>query len=246
VNDERELAQFEAESLERRRHDQQLYAALAAEGFDGLGWRRFAEELARYGHAVLVVWQRTGAIFTQCQKKGRPLGAIPATWTEEDRIDLASDVVVKAINLFREKAKAGQGWTFEGGASLRTYFIGTCVLAYPTIYRAWKTQRDSEVPHYVRGYSADLESLVRPHPLFNDPGDTAARHDQIMRGLSGLLDDRTRVAVMASALGYTNEEIAALLTELLPQEDTASEISVGTVKQILHRHRRRVAKGETG
>ncbi|MGW5703879.1 RNA polymerase sigma factor [Amycolatopsis japonica] len=254
ANDERELAEFEAEkdelrraaeSLERRRYDQQLYAALSAEGFDGHGWRRFADELARYGHAVLVAWQRTGAIFAQCQLKGRPLGAVPATWTEQDRIDLASDVVVSAINLFRQKAKAGQGWTFSGGASLRTYFIGACVLAYPTIYRAWKARRDNEISHHALGFPSDLEGVGKPvHQTFANPSDAAARHDEIARGLDGLLDERTRVAVMASALGYSNEEIAGLLTELLPQDEQSSEVSVGTVKQILHRHRRRLAKGE--
>jgi DNA-directed RNA polymerase specialized sigma24 family protein len=254
TDDERDLAELEAEddglrraaeSVERRRHDQQLLAALAAEGFEGARWRRFAEELARYGHAVLMAWQRTGAIFAQCKKKGRPLGPIPTSWSDQDRIDLATDVVVRAIKLFHSKGLVGGGWTVDGGASLRTFFIGACVLVYPTIYRAWEKQHENEMHQHRLEVSGDVEDLGKPVRQLVDPADLTVQHDEIRRGLHGMLDDRTRVAVLAAGSGYSNEEIATLLTELLPPGSATAEVSVGTVKQILHRHRRRVRKGET-
>jgi hypothetical protein len=52
-----------AESMTRRKRDLDLRNELALEDFSGVGWDRYANELARYGIAVMVVWMRTGRIF---------------------------------------------------------------------------------------------------------------------------------------------------------------------------------------
>jgi hypothetical protein len=56
----------------------------------------------------------------------------------------------------------------------------------------------------------------------------------IDEGIEGLPDDRTRIAVVASALGFTHEEIVELIKARI-----GVKVSVGTVKQLLHRHRKR-------
>jgi DNA-directed RNA polymerase specialized sigma24 family protein len=247
--DERELIDLEnqndevcraLESLERRHHDLELLNRLAAEGFTGPLWRRFAEELTRYGHAVLLAWQRTGTISQQCQRKERPIGPTPTTWTDQDRIDIATDVVVEAIITFRKNALVGGGWTFEGGASLKTFFIGACLQAYPKIYRTWRTKHEKAINQQrLLGTEDEAEGAGGPVlQSIDDPGVTTVRWHEINDGLENLPDDRTRVVVMASALGYTYKEIAKILTE-----SEEHEVSEGVVKQILYRHRQRV-KGE--
>jgi DNA-directed RNA polymerase specialized sigma24 family protein len=184
---------------------------------------------------VLLAWQRTGAIFVQCRRKHRPIGPVPTSWTDQDRVDLASDTVVSAIMTFRAKALVGGRWTFEGGASLRT-FIGACVQAYPSIYRRWRTKHLAEIGQCFLGAGGELDGIGRPvlQPIV-DPEESIVRWSEITEGLNDLPDDRTRVAVVAMALGYTNVQIADLLTE----------ITEGAVKQLLYRHRRRTQKGET-
>jgi DNA-directed RNA polymerase specialized sigma24 family protein len=229
-----------ADCLERRRHDQKLRDELAAEDFNGPLWRGFAEELVRYGHAVLLAWQRSGAIFVQCRRKHRSIGQVPWGWTDQDRIDLATETVARAITTFRKKALMGGGWTFEGGASLKTYFVGACVLAYPSIYRRWKTEHKAMMNQVFIGTAGELDGIGQAVlQSIGDPAEATMRRSEITKGLADLPDDRTRVAVMASVMGYTITEIAEILS------DTGAEVTEGAVKQILHRHRRRTKGGET-
>lgn len=112
-----------AESETRRKRDLDLRNALAQEDFSGVGWDRFANELARYGIAVLVVWMRTDRIFVECarrfggKEKKFSLPPSPLNWTDEERADLAAVVITKAITTFKQKALRGGGWTYSGGAS---------------------------------------------------------------------------------------------------------------------------------
>ncbi len=188
----------------------------------------------------MLAWLRTGAIFAECRRKHRPIGTAPSTWTDDDKHDLATDAVVQAILNFREIALVGGDWTPDGGASLKTYFIGACVLAFPTVYRRWKAGHQNDQRSRSAGASHDLDLLGRPMwQEACEPGETSAQRAEIADGLKRLPDERTRVVVAASALGYTQEEIAELLS-------VDTDTTANNVKQILHRHRRRLEKGETG
>ncbi|WP_328647390.1 hypothetical protein OHS58_05740 [Amycolatopsis sp. NBC_00348] len=57
-----------ANSAERRRRDLDLRNELAKADFEGVGWDLFANELAKYGIAVMVVWMRTHRIFGECAR----------------------------------------------------------------------------------------------------------------------------------------------------------------------------------
>ena len=87
-----EEAQRAAESLERRMADLELRNDLALTGFTGPQWDRFAEELARYGRAVMKAWCYSGEIFNQCRKRNCNPGTAPQDWTEDDREGVADDV----------------------------------------------------------------------------------------------------------------------------------------------------------
>ncbi|PXY16587.1 RNA polymerase sigma factor [Prauserella muralis] len=227
-----------AESLQRRLRDRELREELVAEDFGGPAWKRFAEELARYGVAVMLAWLRTGEIFVQCKRKGWPVGTSPSTWRDDDQIDLAHDTVVAAINLFKRDALKKGGWSWEGGASLKTYFIGACVLSFPSIYRVWRNHHADELKCSALGLHTDLETtsgdlLAQRAP---QPETIVTLRHQLEGGLDELPDPRTRTAVLALALGYSYDEIAEILS-------TDTEVSRGTVAQLLIRHRRRIGKG---
>lgn len=215
-----------AESLERRLHDLQLLQELRTENFAGRGWTRFADELARYGHAVLVAWMRNRSIAAACSRKGRPIGQLPTSWTDQDHIDLATDAVVAGIRLFREDGLIGGGWTFEGGAGLKTYFIGAAILSFPTAYRAWcrKQKEDAQLRWF--GETLKMEGLFAHE---DDPGEVLALQNQIQELLAALPGKRTGAVIGLNELGYNYDEIADLL-----------DITTGAVAQVLHRHRTRI------
>ena len=238
-----EAEQREAESVMRRKRDLDLRNELALEDFSGVGWDRFASELARYGIAVMVVWMRTGRIFVECarlfggarggkRKKKFALPQSPLDWTDEERADLAAVVVTKALTTFRQKALRGGGWTYAGGANLSSYFIGTCKYEFPNAYTEWIRERAAATKQNHAERSTD--ATVGPR----DPATLTLQADQVRRALSLLYDDRTRIVVQLKASGYSHTEIAEALGE-----NGFSGESDESVRGIWQRHRKRMHRG---
>lgn len=212
-----------AESLERRLHDLALVQELRAADFAGPGWLRFVDELARYGHAVLVAWMRNRSIAAECARRSWPIGELPMSWTDDDHTDLATDAVVAGIELFRRKALVEGGWTFEGGAGLKTFFVGAAVLSFPTVYRRWCRQREEQSQLRWFGNTLEMEGLLA---YKDDPGEVLALQHAIRDGLAELRSEQTRKVVVLDAQGYSYAEIAELLAT-----------TTGAVAQTLYRHR---------
>jgi DNA-directed RNA polymerase specialized sigma24 family protein len=209
----------------RRQGDLDLVAALADTGFTGPNWDRFANELARYGHAVVLAWLRTGEMFAQCVRRHRRLSPPPVWWCEEDRITLADDTVFQGILDFRERGLRGGQWRPDGGASLRTYFVGSCVLAFPNVYRRWRTEGEASRQAALAARPVDV---IEDRALPDDPCELAVRELHLADCLAGVPDERTRQAILYQEFGYSLKEIAELLA-----------VTPGAVKQLLARQRER-------
>jgi hypothetical protein len=132
--DERDAADAAAERMTRLLRDQQLVAQLAATGFAGTAYEVFKAGLASYGYPVIRAWIRRGQIFQLTADRGRPVAcpddvrdhlALPRG--SDDRQELAMDVVAAALVFFREHVLLPGRWVPEGGASLTTFFTGTCL-----------------------------------------------------------------------------------------------------------------------
>ncbi|MFE5565939.1 RNA polymerase sigma factor [Amycolatopsis japonica] len=226
-----------SESEARRKRDLDLRAELAIEDFSGVGWDRYANELARYGIAVMVVWMRTGKIFVECARlfraQGRKKFALPPSpenWTDEDRDDIAAVLVTKALTTFKQKALRAGGWTYAGGASLSTYFIGTCTYEFPNAYTQWMSQY-AAASERRRREQVVADTVASPA----DPAAMTVRADQVRRALAQIRDDRTRIVVQLKAEGYSHAEIAESLGENgFPDE------SDNSVRGIWQRHKRRM------
>ena len=229
-----------AESMSRRKRDLDLRNELALEDFSGVGWDRYANELARYGIAVMVVWMRTGRIFVECARvfggRGRKKFALPPSpldWTDQDRDDLAAVLVTKALTTFKQKALREGGWTYSGGASLSTYFIGTCTYEFPNAYTQWISQRTAAA---AMGRAEQVVFDTSPPPP--DPATQVIRGDQVGRAMAKVRDHRTRIVVQLKADGYSHAEIAEVLGENgFPGESDES------VRGIWQRHRKRMHQG---
>ncbi|MBV9313114.1 MAG: hypothetical protein JO100_05085 [Pseudonocardia sp.] len=98
------------------------------------------------------------------------------TWAELEYLDqhpeeieyLVKDTVAEAWVLFRRCAVRGENaWEPTKGTSLTTYFVGTCKLAFQTIFRGWQREmkprltesRDSET-YAELSADIDLEQQV--------------------------------------------------------------------------------------
>jgi DNA-directed RNA polymerase specialized sigma24 family protein len=186
--------------------DAELVKALAKEEFRGSLFNRFGEDIARYGLSVMVAWISTGSIFRQAAKLGRQV-PLPSTGLDQDDVrELAHDTVAKGFHDFCERLRHGD-WTPDGGASLATYFIGTCTLAFPNVYRRWYTLRKRVEPQEPVGLHSELFEKGRSR----DPADTVAAYDEARNALDGYSEVIRTVVILCSA-GYSHAEIAELLS----------------------------------
>lgn len=241
--DRAEVARLAAR-VRRHARDQDLYAAVRAQGFCGRDWDKLVDALAQYGLAVMEAWMRTSYVFAKVNKIGRPL---PHSDTEsrelrenEDlRAELGAETVARALKYFRDAAVTDgpKAWRPDGGANLTTYFVGACVQAFNNEFRRW--QRNEQ--HWGLNDFADPagltkleknEDLARQVHMFADP-DRAAGDTEHMDRVLGELNAKERAIVLLTDWGYAQVEIG----ELLDMSDRAVE---GT----LHRLRKKDIRGQ--
>ena len=126
-----------AGNLARREEDRELIAKLAKSNFEGPSQELFEAELAAYGYPVMMAWTRTGEIVKKTAGKGRPL-SVPnggLGWSREDRSELSSETVARAVDFFREKILRAGTWDYTRGATIKTYFVGRACSSSPTSTR---------------------------------------------------------------------------------------------------------------
>jgi len=128
--------------MARIQGDADLHARLAAAGFEGPDWDRFADVLVEYGWAVLRAWISTGAINRQVyERTGIWLEQPPSQISTEEVAGLSGLAIAEALNRFRDRVLRARKWDHNKGASLSTFWIGYCLLRYPDTYRRWLTEQ---------------------------------------------------------------------------------------------------------
>jgi hypothetical protein len=215
------------EPVSPRHGDQQLVDRLREGDFQGIEYEIFANELARYAISVLCAWMFTGYIFSLVAEQGYSLRP-RADELEQLRADptlrneLANSTVDQALHRFREQALIGGGWTADGGASLTTYFTGSCLLMFPNEFRRLRRTRQ-------RWHQQDLaDHRSVDAAAAGDPAAVVAAKLWVEECL-GRMDDRTRAIVELLMAGYSQAEIVELL----------GETSVRAVEGVLYRLRTR-------
>jgi DNA-directed RNA polymerase specialized sigma24 family protein len=234
--DPREGPSGRPDDLDRRRHDQKLVRLLAQDGFKGPRYDRFEEKLARYGISVLRAWMHSGFIFRLVAERG--LGLRPHERELEElgsnsdlREELATMTVACALVRFRQRALVEEGWMFEGGASITTYFMGACVYEFPNEFRRY---RASEQRH--------RRALQRQQEMYESPVSPLSTADEVLGPqrvrdtLKEISDPRTRAALALALDGYTHEEIQELL----------DATSIRAIEGLLYRWRMKAKRDEEG
>ena len=177
------LRQDQEESKQYRRMlDQQRLDALAATGFTGPTYHGFSDDLWQHALPILKSKMRSGEIFTMCSDKNVVLDPTSDERAVlhssiEDRDALAVDTIAAAIRQFRVTLMEG-GWKPSGGASVETYFIGACVLAFGDVFRKWARTRRRHLAQILQNTEVDtLAAQLISKAL--DPEQAAVTRDTV-------------------------------------------------------------------
>jgi hypothetical protein len=192
-----------AARIDRLAGDRDLISELRRCGFTGPEYQRTAEELVRYGVAVMKAWMMTGTIFEKCARRGRAVqrpaaGALDAIEAES----MAGEVVTVALAHFRDEVLLPGVWDPAKGASLTTFFIGQCILRFPNIYRNWLAQ----VPDYDLGQ----DGLLRRGDGWDLEDEVLNERAQV-EALRLVRNEDARKAMVLWGYGYTYAEIGERL-----------------------------------
>ncbi len=193
----------EAENMARLQGDRDLVDRLMWRGYAGRDWDLFARTLAEYGFPVTRSWLRSAKIFAKCADV-RLGGLMRRPMSDDDVAEVSMETVAVAIRGFRDTVLIPGRWDPSRGASLKTFFIGQCVLRFPNVYRRWVSEQS-----WFKGQSA--VGVVR-----TELDEVRAAQDpvvdlQVKRAVK-LARANPDLAIRALAgLGETHKEIAAQL-----------------------------------
>jgi hypothetical protein len=200
----------DAARLDRLLADRDLVERLAAAGYVGREWDYVAAELIKYGYAVLIAWMRSGVIWRRLADKN--IAGLPAPppweWNEETWNDLAGATLVIAVEKFRDTVLASGRWKPDGGASLKTFFIGQCLFRFPNPYRSWHTAvtaRQREAPDDLTGWKQAGPTIHSPGQAQQEVGIWLRNNPAAIRRLSAIVRYGAQVSAISSTV------IAALI-----------------------------------
>lgn len=206
--------------------DVALVQAFKLDDFSSASYQRFRVELVRYGLAVLDAWVRSGRIFDQVQRLSG-IDVAP-TYTErlvlfrdhDERLDLVTDVIVRAHQQFHQRAMIEGQWTTAHG-NLRTYFIGGAVFNFPNAFRRWRHMQARLHTNPVGD-----RSTLPTSSLNQDPADIVERRSTV-ESLLQALTPRERAIVTLVSDGHSMSTIA----ELLGIRRNAMEPTMGRIRR---------------
>lgn len=195
-----------ADKVDRLAGDAEMLLTLSLHRYEGKPWAFFSTELAKYGIAVIGGWMRRGLIFRRCRDRGS--GGLPALDRsfEPDEIDeLTGETVAAALTHFRDDVLMKNRWKPEGGASLRTFFIGQCLMRFSNVYRRW-------LGNETRFRHAQTTDETETLELFTRVQVSAVDEAAVGRALADAamveLKPRVQKAVLLTAAGRSQLEIA--------------------------------------
>jgi DNA-directed RNA polymerase specialized sigma24 family protein len=213
-------------SSERCHGDLKLRDYLAERDFRGPEYDMFEREIAAYGIATVTALIRTKKIVEEMSKKGL-LGSRKLSrdsfryWPREHEVDdIAVETVRRALPRFRQKALVEGGWRPTGGAALTTYFVGTCIVVFPDVYRPWmREQMRHQLVDLTDQDPSGVDGAINIDPL-----EILVRRENLRDLLPE--DARTREIVLLFTDGYSHAEIAEI-----------TGITVRAVEGVLYRFR---------
>jgi len=224
------LREFESEDAARqiqRLADQDIVLELQLTGFDPASpaWLTFARSLAEYGYAVFVAWGATGLLRRRAANQRGGKGVlgyhrIPENLQlpQDQAEELAGLLVTRALIVFRETlANPKTTWRIDGGASIKTYFVGGCLMVLPDVFEPW--WRDEQP---ILGLVDPLELLPEEVPSLDDPAQAVESLLRVEAHFAGA--PVVREMFMLQNRGYLLAEIAEMLGDALGRPCTEAAV----------------------
>jgi hypothetical protein len=139
----------------------------------------------------------------------------------EERLDLALATVAESLTFFRDRVLRAGRWSFDGGATLTTYFIGACLLTFPNVFRRWRVAERKWNLALAAGRLALPEGRTLADLPGSDPADVVAGRSAVIselrsmpdgvRDAAALVVDGKSFAAAASILDTTERAIEGRL-----------------------------------
>lgn len=200
----------EAQHVDRLEGDVDLHLTLALQGFQGPDYERFADVVARYGYAVIRGWLRSGLIYKRVRDltgAGLQPAPVDALLRDDAADEVALEVVAHAVRAFREHVLLKKRWDPTKKASLKTYFVGQCLMQVPNVYRRWLAETRTWSDTRADQQLSELADRASGDPR-GDPAALAVQEAILAEALASIPNPRTRVALLLTAQGYDQTEIA--------------------------------------
>ncbi|MGW5049770.1 hypothetical protein [Actinokineospora sp. NPDC004072] len=246
ATDERVEAEQAARRMAELLADASLVDRLRRDGFRGPAYEIFTVVLTGYGLPVTRAWIRRGQIFRLVADRGRPVRSpdgvrahLAGPAGDDDRQELALETVAAALRSFREHALVPGLWSPAGGASLTTFFAGSCVLEFPNVFRAW----------LVKEYEPRRQLLPLDRPVQDNrallhvdpasamaPAELAITAVQFGDALAAATDPRLREALLR--LVHTGAEYSDIAVQVGMTE--------AALKMAISRYRKKVRAAREG
>lgn len=220
------LNEFEDQESARKLQrlvEQEIVLDLQLQGFDTSTpeWRVFANALAEYGYSVFMGWLISGVVYQMASQHGGGRGVfglekIPEglkLWPD-DAHAVATDLVIHSIAAFRDKTlmnpNAEKRWRPDGGASIKTFFIGRCLMELPDIYQRWARQEKRFRKQGARYAALPQGERSGPHIDPELAGSAAAMLEELRQD-----NDKETMAMFELQLaGFRYDEIAEMLASV--------------------------------
>lgn len=198
-----------AEDAARAAEDAATYEMLAAADFGGVVWDLMADSLAAYAYPIAMNWLYTGQIISLCAARQRPVRRTQQDWDalladRDEREELVCETIARALRVFREHALVKGRWKPEGGACLKTYFIGAVLGEFSAVYDRWARER-SRRPPCIPGGLESVDLVPADHRPSTE--DEIIGRRAVQSFLADIVDENTRTAVLLSMMGYSRQEV---------------------------------------
>jgi DNA-binding CsgD family transcriptional regulator len=214
VHDAEDASDWILPAIQDSSHDRRLVEDLRRDGCCGWRYLELRDRLWKYAMPVMKYNLRSGQIQRLCFERGVAVSltlsdreALHTSIAERDALTV--DTILLAEKYFQRKAITGGAWDPDKGASLETFFIGSCLMCFPRVYAKWSRERTDRLVAESYGLIPRDSSHVLSHRA-EDPSMRAAQHDQIVRVLA--MASPTARAIMAMIWNdHTYAEIGARL-----------------------------------
>lgn len=200
---------------------------------DAPEWEEVARVLAEYGWGVFTGWAITGSLRRVAAKHNggrgvRGLAKLPEArrFSPDDAQSLAADVIAVAIESFRVKTLLDpkRTWRPNGGASLKTYFVGRALMELPDIYVRWTNEQRAldHDPVNVRRRREGLSPIVVVDDgrHITSPDHAILTRDHLHELVADDPDQLALEMLVLQDLGHTLDQIADMLDLTEPQVRT--------------------------